>query len=967
MHLLYQDLKLIKTNHNYLEDLSYLLYCFSKYLDHYYSSYYCDYYLRENPKILERFANDLHLKQLVTALKTKDSLTEQAGGFLPQRSEFMESSFTENTLSILEREPPDVMKWIQEKLLLRRKDLQSSKMNIQPFLVMPVAFHMTKFACKIFEMITSATRGKTKTESQSSTFGQQAAGGSRLSDLLNRNLQKNVQDFLGNHDLLSKIETLYPLHHENVATQWQSDDEKFRMNYRSLCEGLETVEEQVFLFLIKKRISISDIDKFTVGLSIPISEVLHQMRIKIPSYLHSKLPKLAFKLVSRDDLYQNSKIYASEPLESESTLSNLSMLRGSQLNAPEDDSNKENSNQSNKSYLFHNFSATINKLIAGGSQKVIPEALLPQNASGDDSIDITKQLSNNDVMLREASKILDTTQTMRIKSKYLDNIPEDKWDIECQTILTKICSRRFSALVGKGALNFGTLHTLITETLKIPKINLSAYTPPNETRITLEIKENNEKDIPLNTWPDFHNGVATGLNLYKDIMQYDTNQLRTWIFYQRPETPKNDHGGYLFGLGLLGFLDSFLPTDIYQYLRPGHDATSVGILLGLAASRIGKMDENTSKTLCLHIPNLIPPTYDIEISINVQTAAIVGIGLLHKGTCNRVMTEMTLSQIGRKPTSDKSLDRDGYSLASGYALGLINLGKGTRAPSIKDLDLDLRLIRFVEGGKIMDPPKSMLSSTYNMDNQKCSSVREGNFVNTHITAPAALVALALIYLKSNNREIANKLTIPNSFSSIEFANPNNILLKMVTKNLIMWDEISNTKEFIYNQIPDLIRFIFEKPLKEVHKKFELIYNIEEIDFHTVCLIYTNIIAGCIMAMGLKYAGTGDKQACKTIVEEINFFRRMKVAKCDLANDKYNKNSIDNYNLCTYLCVCTLAISLIMSGTCDSKCLKLFKGIKRKVEDASSMHYGFSMAMHMAIGFLFLGNGRYNGYNGTSSA
>jgi hypothetical protein len=40
----------------------------------------------------------------------------------------------------------------------------------------------------------------------------------------------------------------------------------------------------------------------------------------------------------------------------------------------------------------------------------------------------------------------------------------------------------------------------------------------------------------------------------------------------------------------------------------------------------------------------------------------------------------------------------------------------------------------------------------------------------------------------------------------------------------------------------------------------MIYNIEEIDFHTVNLIYSNIIGGCVMTMGLKYAGTCDEKA-----------------------------------------------------------------------------------------------------------
>jgi anaphase-promoting complex subunit 1 len=83
---------------------------------------------------------------------------------------------------------------------------------------------------------------------------------------------------------------------------------------------------------------------------------------------------------------------------------------------------------------------------------------------------------------------------------------------------------------------------------------------------------------------------------------------------------------------------------------------------------------------------------------------------------------------------------------------LVNLGKGANLPSIKDLQLEERLIRFIEGGKIMNPPQSILSNNFNCDN-KCSSIREGNTVNTHITAPGALLALGLIYLKSNDKKL----------------------------------------------------------------------------------------------------------------------------------------------------------------------------------------------------------------------
>lgn len=136
-------------------------------------------------------------------------------------------------------------------------------------------------------------------------------------------------------------------------------------------------------------------------------------------------------------------------------------------------------------------------------------------------------------------------------------------------------------------------------------------------------------------------------------------------------------------------------------------------------------------------------------------------------------------------------------MAAGFSLGLVNLGKGTNHHNIKDLQLEERLIRFIEGGKIMDPPQSMLSQNFNFEN-RCSSIREGSTVNVHVTASGALLAIGLIFLRSNNQQVSDKITIPNSFSTIENCNPNHILLKVTIKNLIMWDQIENTTDYIYS-------------------------------------------------------------------------------------------------------------------------------------------------------------------------
>ncbi len=112
-----------------------------------------------------------------------------------------------------------------------------------------------------------------------------------------------------------------------------------------------------------------------------------------------------------------------------------------------------------------------------------------------------------------------------------------------------------------------------------------------------------------------------------------------------------------------------------------------------------------------------------------------------------------------------------------------------------------------------------------------------------------------------------------------------------------------------------------------------------------------------MAMGLKYAGTGNLKCVETIMREIEKFRAMKVAKTDLANDPANKNAIDQYNLFGLLSVCMISLGLIMAGSCDIQCLKIGRIIRKKFQDAGNMHYGFNLALNMAIGFLFLGFGR----------
>ena len=148
-------------------------------------------------------------------------------------------------------------------------------------------------------------------------------------------------------------------------------------------------------------------------------------------------------------------------------------------------------------------------------------------------------------------------------------------------------------------------------------------------------------------------------------------------------------------------------TDLYCYLSQEHDPTLVGVLLGMSAARRCSMDPAISKMLFLHLPSRHPAGYpELEIAPLVQTAAIVGLGLLYQESGHQSIAEILVQEIGRSPGAQDANDGrnrtavqqgvtkdcEAYALAAGIAIGLVTLGKGRKAfpPSASSLESQLR-------------------------------------------------------------------------------------------------------------------------------------------------------------------------------------------------------------------------------------------------------------------------------------
>ena len=98
----------------------------------------------------------------------------------------------------------------------------------------------------------------------------------------------------------------------------------------------------------------------------------------------------------------------------------------------------------------------------------------------------------------------------------------------------------------------------------------------------------------------------------------------------------------------------------------------------------------------------------------------------------------------------------------------------------------------------MPLPKSMAANTQQQDGSKSSAIKENDMVNVYVTSSAGLMALTLIHLKSNNRDIASRLIMPMTFYDLEFVRPQILLQKVLCKNLIMWDKIESTEQWLYS-------------------------------------------------------------------------------------------------------------------------------------------------------------------------
>ena len=368
-------------------------------------------------------------------------------------------------------------------------------------------------------------------------------------------------------------------------------------------------------------------------------------------------------------------------------------------------------------------------------------------------------------------------------------------------------------------------------------------------------------DVPPNMsmWPQFHNGVAAGLRVSPETRYVDSNWINLSRNRQATTELNAEIAGFLLGLGLTGHLNKFNDLVIHEHLNRDHEMTQLALVLGLGIGKRASMEADTLRIISVYVESLSPSsTTSIEVPQNVRVAALMAIGFLFQGSAHRYMTEVLLAEIDRPPgpEMENCVDRESYSLSAGLALGLVTLGQGGSMAGLADLRLADTLYHYMVGGAKRSLPPWSKDRNKNVASSASYQIREGNTVNVDVTGPGAILALGLMFHRTNNEAVAQWMTAPDSQQLLDSIRPDFLLLRTLARGLILWDQVLPTRDWVESNVPPNIRRYSLRNPGETEN--------EQVDYETMNQAFYNIMAGACMAVGLKFAGSANAEAFQTL-------------------------------------------------------------------------------------------------------
>lgn len=538
--------------------------------------------------------------------------------------------------------------------------------------------------------------------------------------------------------------------------------------------------------------------------------------------------------------------------------------------------------------------------------------------------EVAQAMFPKDKRIYEVRKILQSSHPAYLTSMDISDIKftmegDSEWPIDQGhlSVLLRLAQRTLALPVGRAAFTLGTVMPISVKKIPIPTLVVSANLPPTNTPVVLE---SSKTDKGFFYWPRFHNGVAAGLSISPDWKTLDSS----WIVYNRDtnqqieaECLESQHAGFLFGLGLTGRLKMMDIVDLVEYMNNNEGFIAVGLIIGLAASYISTRDEKLTRLCNLHIEPNVPKQFDASCENLIKPSAVISLGLLYMEFPERshitAVLNLLNSSIKFDQTDITEAQRNSLTLSCGLSLGYMLLGKmGSReSKCVSDMNITDILLEYAS--------KSSIGS---------------------IASLGSLLALGLMYLKTNNEIVAGRMNLLSRNIINANSHKDVMLYTVLCRSLIMWDKVKPTIDWVQSNVPREHR----RHLSEIVENTK---NDNTGIHYNDTVLY--IISGACLAIGITRAGSYDPEARATLLYYLKILVRLHYLKAMTPTEGLKKAASK-----ACLNVLLNASSLVSAGSGDVELMRIMR--KLHFRRFQEIGYGDQLALHLSLGFLFLGEG-----------
>ncbi|URE26434.1 Anaphase-promoting complex subunit [Musa troglodytarum] len=581
-----------------------------------------------------------------------------------------------------------------------------------------------------------------------------------------------------------------------------------------------TIEELTVLAMVGERFGRQQLDLLPLGVSLPLRHALDKCRESPPT----DWPAAAYVLVGREDLAMACLGSLGKEHENQGSLNLVA------ISVP---------------YMLHlqpvSVPSSLTEITGSDSMKLEDsDALHRSLEDGMEHIynSSTQLRFGRDLRLNEVRCLLCSARPVAIETPV--NPSASDQDLQ-QHQLWNLAQRTTALPFGRGAFTLASTYAVLTEALHVPKLVLAGRLPAQQNATTMLVS-------PTEAEASLHvlliaasEAMLASLAEVEVMLVIPVEAALTYGHCLKAEVP----------VGPIKSVMVVIAATTINHRDPlEHDITTVGVLLGVAASYRGTMHPEVSRMLYLHVPSRHQLSFpELELPTNLQSAALVAIGLLYEGSAHPFTMKILLfdrnvvyllpmsyrltrtsftpaakttsrilfyflpktgqGEIGRRSGGDNVLEREGYAVAAGYALGL--------------------------------EKTSVVSQTTDDHIRILGQMVDGAHINVDVTAPGATIALALIFMKTESEEMVSRLRLPVTHFDLQYVRPDFIMLRVITRNLIMWSNMQPSRNWIESQIPDVIKLGV--------LRLDGAVDDDEFDAEAVVQAYVNIVAGACISLG----------------------------------------------------------------------------------------------------------------------